>query len=59
MDDPDLRTVEELCRLQLAAQRLGCTVRVCDGNERLRELIVFAGLDDVFLDSVGSEQEDA
>lgn len=50
MDDPDLGTVEALCVLQLAARRLGCTVRVCDASDRLRELINLAGLDDVLID---------
>lgn len=55
MDDPDLGTVEALCALQLAARRLGCTVRVCDANERLRELIALAGLDDVLIDPPAGE----
>ncbi len=49
-EDPDLGTVEALCVLQLVARRLGCTVRICDANDHMRELISLAGLDDVLID---------
>jgi hypothetical protein len=50
---PDLRTVEALCELQLAARRLGCTIRVHDPSPELRDLIVLAGLAAVLLTEVG------
>jgi ABC-type transporter Mla MlaB component len=46
---PDLGTVEALCELQRAAQRLGCTVRVHDASAELREVINLAGLAEVLL----------
>ena len=45
--DPDAVTVDALARLQLAAKRLGCEVRLCNASDGLRELIAFMGLDDV------------
>lgn len=49
MSAADLTTVEELCRLQLAARRLGCRILVHDASESLRDLIVSVGLGDIFL----------
>ena len=45
--DPDAVTVDALARLQLAAKRLGCQVRLCNASAELRELIAFMGLRDV------------
>jgi ABC-type transporter Mla MlaB component len=45
--EPDAVTVDALCRLQLAARRLGCRVRLENASPRLRELIAFMGLRDV------------
>jgi hypothetical protein len=45
----DMRAVEALCELALTARRLGWTIRVVDPSPDLRDLIVFAGLEDVLL----------
>ena len=44
---PDAVTVDALARLQLAARRLGCRVRLQHASEELRELVAFMGLTDV------------
>jgi ABC-type transporter Mla MlaB component len=49
---PDAVTVDALARLQLAARRLGCQVRLRHASEELRELVAFMGLDDVLPDCV-------
>lgn len=43
----DAVTVDALARLQLAARRRGCQVRLRGGSEELRELVAFMGLRDV------------
>ena len=43
----DAVTVDALARLQLAAQRRGCRVRLCNASAELRELVEFMGLADV------------
>jgi ABC-type transporter Mla MlaB component len=48
--EPDAVTVDALARLQLAARRLGCEVRLENASEDLRELIDFMGLHDVLID---------
>jgi ABC-type transporter Mla MlaB component len=48
--EPDAVTVDALARLQLAAGRLGCRVRLENASPRLRELITFMGLDDVLVE---------
>ena len=45
--EPDAVTVDALARLQLAAQRHGCRVRLRNASEGLRELVDFMGLQDV------------
>jgi ABC-type transporter Mla MlaB component len=45
--DPDAVTVDALARLQLAAQRSGCQVRLRHASEELLELVDFMGLRDV------------
>jgi ABC-type transporter Mla MlaB component len=45
--EPDAVTVDALCRLQLAARRLGCQVRLVNASAELRDLIAFMGLEDV------------
>ena len=42
----DLRTVESLARLQLAARRSGLELRLTRVPEELRELITFVGLEE-------------
>ena len=45
--DPDAVTVDALARLQLAARRNGCEVRLCNASLPLLELVEFMGLTDV------------
>ena len=45
--DPDAVTVEALARLQLAARRHGCRVRLRGASPELLELLGFMGLGDV------------
>lgn len=47
MTTSDLQTVDELCRLAIAARRLGCRLHLADADPQLRELIDLAGVDDV------------
>ena len=44
---PDAVTVDALARLQLAAHRRGCQVRLREASSELRELVAFMGLEDV------------
>jgi ABC-type transporter Mla MlaB component len=48
--DPSAVTVEALARLQLAARRHGCQVRLRNASSELRELVAFMGLVDVLPD---------
>jgi hypothetical protein len=48
--DPDAVTVDALARLQLAAQRYACQVRLRDASPGLLELVAFMGLTDVLPD---------
>jgi ABC-type transporter Mla MlaB component len=45
--EPDAVTVDALCRLQLAASRCGCQVRLRQASPALLELVEFMGLRDV------------
>ncbi|HEX4754539.1 MAG TPA: STAS domain-containing protein [Candidatus Dormibacteraeota bacterium] len=45
--DPDAVTVDALARLQLAAGRHGCQVRLLGASDELRDLVAFMGLEDV------------
>jgi ABC-type transporter Mla MlaB component len=45
--EPDAVTVDGLARLQLAAQRHSCQVRLCRASRELLELVAFMGLEDV------------
>ncbi len=45
--DPDAVTVDALARLQLAARRHQCQVRLCGASKELLELVEFMGLRDV------------
>ncbi len=40
----DLAAVDDLCQLVLAAQRLGCTVRLAGASDELRALLDLAGV---------------
>src|SRR3972149_5230629 len=44
---PDAVTVDALARLQLAARRHDCQVRLLQASTELRELLAFMGLRDV------------
>jgi ABC-type transporter Mla MlaB component len=48
--DVDAVTVDALARLQLAAHRHGCQVRLRHASRELLELVAFMGLGDVFPD---------
>jgi ABC-type transporter Mla MlaB component len=47
---PDAVTVDALARLQLAARRRGCRVRLCNASPELLELVAYLGLSDVVMD---------
>jgi len=48
--DTDAVTVDALARLQLAAARHGCQVRLLGASDELRDLVAFMGLEDVLPD---------
>ena len=48
--EPDAVTVDALARLQLAARRRGCQVRLRYASDELLELVDFMGLTDVLPD---------
>jgi len=48
--EPDAVTVDALARLQLAAKRYGCVVRLRGASPALRELVAFMGLGEVLPD---------
>jgi ABC-type transporter Mla MlaB component len=48
--EPDAVTVDALARLQLAARRHRCRVRLRHASAELSELVAFMGLADVFAD---------
>jgi ABC-type transporter Mla MlaB component len=50
VDHPDAVTVDALARLQLAAQRRGCQVRLRHASDELLALVAFMGLRDVLPD---------
>jgi ABC-type transporter Mla MlaB component len=45
--EPDAVTVDALARLQLAAKRVGCRVRLLGASSELLDLVAFMGLEDV------------
>jgi hypothetical protein len=45
--EPDAVTVDALARLQLAARRYRCRVRLQNASGELLQLLAFMGLDDV------------
>ena len=54
----DLRTVESLARLQLAARRCGLELRLANVSRELEELITFAGLAEALgLEPCGQAEE--
>ncbi len=48
--EPDAVTVDALARLQLAARRCSCQVRLRGSSPELRALVVFMGLADVLVE---------
>ena len=48
--EPDAVTVDALARLQLAARRHGCRVRLRHASDGLLQLVAFMGLTDVLPD---------
>ena len=48
--EADAVAVDALARLQLAARRHGCRVRLRHASAELRELVAFMGLEDVLPD---------
>jgi ABC-type transporter Mla MlaB component len=48
--EPDAVTVDALARLQLAARRTDCQVRLRNASQELLELVSFMGLTDVLPD---------
>jgi len=55
---PDAAAVDALARLQLNAQRLGLELRLRHASAALRELIAFAGLDEVLRVEAEREAEE-
>jgi hypothetical protein len=47
MTTPDLRTVDELCRLAVAARRLDCRIHLAGAGPDLRALLDVAGVGEV------------
>jgi ABC-type transporter Mla MlaB component len=45
--EPDAVTVDALCRLQLAAKRHRCKIRLRNASDELLELVAFMGLTEV------------
>jgi len=48
--EPDAVTVDALARLQLAARRRGCRVRLMNASPALLDLVAFMGLTEVLPD---------
>ena len=48
--EPDAVAVDALARLQLAARRHGCAIRLRGASPDLRALVALMGLDDVLAD---------
>lgn len=53
LDRPDLAVVNELARLQLAARRVGCSIRLRAACTELCELLDLVGLGELGPDSAG------
>jgi hypothetical protein len=51
LDRPDLAVVNELARLQLAARRMGCSIRLRAACTELRELLDLVGLGELRADA--------
>jgi hypothetical protein len=53
----DLEVIDALARLQLAARRVGCTIRLRDVCPELSELLHLTGLTEVLRVEVGRQSE--
>jgi ABC-type transporter Mla MlaB component len=51
--EPGVATVDALARLQVAARRRGCSVRLRGASDALLELVVFMGLENVLVEPGG------
>ena len=49
--EPDLEAVDELCRMAVAARRLGCRVVLVDVEPALREVLEISGVDDLLTEA--------
>jgi hypothetical protein len=47
VSSPDLRSVDELCRLGQTLRKLGCGIHLVDIDPELKELLELAGVADV------------
>ena len=56
--DPDAATIDALARLQLGLRRSGCELRLRHASRELRELVAFAGLDEVLRLEAGGQPEE-
>lgn len=52
MAELDLGAVDDLCRLVVAARRLGCTVTLSGASDELRTLLDLAGVSALCLEPV-------
>ena len=57
LDKPDCATIDRIARLQLAARRCGCELRLRSPNEPLLELIGLVGLAGVLRLEPGRQAE--
>jgi len=57
LNEPRLKEIDQICRLQLELRRRGCELQLRNANEALEELIGFAGLADVLRVEVQRESE--
>jgi anti-anti-sigma regulatory factor len=53
-DHPDLSMIDELACQQLAARRMGCSIRLCGASPELCQLLDLAGLTE---DVIGRQAE--
>jgi ABC-type transporter Mla MlaB component len=54
--EPDAVTVDALARLQLAATRRGCAIRLCNASSPLLELVDLMGLSNVLCEERSRER---
>jgi anti-anti-sigma regulatory factor len=55
---PDAAALDVLARLRLAARQAGFELRLCNASSDLRELVVFAGLEEVLRLELEREPEE-